>query len=168
MAPSRAWWPRRTMARAQGGLASSLSIVVALAACLSATTSEGKGPGWPWRDGAVLGGTCGVSGALRRGLQDLLSLAGLASPFSQGSAAPGSCLPEFADRGAPQAKLRRWAGGLDVCGDAGSQPCPAAPARALLQHTGVAAEGTRAPAQPQPSLSLGLVAERGRVAGQCG
>lgn len=74
----------------------------------------------------MLGGHTGslwLFGCVRVGF---LALLGLASPCSRQSAAPGSCLPEFADPGAfaPEAKLRSWAGGLDFCSNA-CQLCPA-------------------------------------------
>lgn len=47
VALSHDWWPHQTMAWAQRDLTSSLSIVIALAACLSATTSEGRKRGGP-------------------------------------------------------------------------------------------------------------------------
>lgn len=47
VALSHHWWPHQTMAWAQRDLTSSLSIVIALAACLSATTSEGRKRGGP-------------------------------------------------------------------------------------------------------------------------
>lgn len=156
-APSRSRWPCRTMAWAQGDLTSSLSIIVALAACLSATTSEG-------RERGGLGATGqrweGHRGSIRLGCSDVSSwallageahFAGVSSPCSQGSRAPGSCLPEFAN---PRAFAQRlnfeaWARGLDLC----SSTCPlclSSPGRALLQRAGVAVQGTRPqePAQP--------------------
>lgn len=102
------------MAWTQGCLTSSLSIVIALAACLSATTSEGRNRVGPGVTGQCLGapaGSLGLFGCVHMGS----ALPGLASPCSQGSAAPGSCLLEFANPGAfaPEAKLRSRSGEPD-------------------------------------------------------
>lgn len=113
--------PRRTMAWAQGDLTSSLSIVIALAACLSATTSEGRNGGGPGVTGQCWGHP--RDGSACSDVSTGLSPAGLGFSCSQGSAAPGSCLPEFANPGAfaPEAKLRSCSGGPD------SAAVPAAP-----------------------------------------
>lgn len=73
------------MAWAQGDLTSSLSIVIALAACLSATTSEGRTWGGPGAVGQRLGGMYGCGFGCVSGVccQEDLTLLVLASPRSR-------------------------------------------------------------------------------------
>lgn len=98
------------MAWAQGDLTSSLSIIIALAACLSATTSEGREwgglgvTGWRWEGhrGAIgLGCSDVSSGACG---QEKLTLLGLVLPALGGAelwapACPSLLIPELLHRG---------------------------------------------------------------------